>query len=276
MIRVLMICRNSKTILIAAIICMLLSSCGTNMDRESHIGDSAGEKNDSTTDVSLSSDKGYTEQFTAITEGDFSVVSVDDEQKEQMDYIYSIMIDRGIASTWHYFDVTGDGVDELIWEDISPFDENFKTVIAVFKSTKSGVERLHWDVTDNSRYLFIGDNKLVSCDDVGSAYMYVGYSEEMFDDDNNMYSTHAICAYIIYSHEEMEGYEDIKNRFLEDGMDSEGVYYYYTTYEASGEIIADERITKDDFLDYFTGMTGKTMEDMDPYWAEVINQYDPS
>ncbi|MBQ9511822.1 MAG: hypothetical protein IJR58_01355 [Lachnospiraceae bacterium] len=265
---------KKKVIIIAITICMLLSSCGTNMDRESHIGNSAEEKNDSTTDVSLFSDKENAEQFTAITEGDFSVVNVDDKQKEQMEDIYSLMIERGIASTWHYFDVTGDGVDELIWEDISPFDENFKTVIAVFKSTKSGVERLHWDVNNNSRYLFIGDNNLVSYDDVGSAYMYVGYSEKMFDDDNNMYSTHAICAYIIYSYEEMEDYEDMKKRFLEDGMDGEGAYYYYITYGQSGEIITDERITKDDFLDYFTGMTGKPMEDIDRYWFDVISHYD--
>ena len=274
MIRVLMICRNSKTILIAAIICMLLSSCGTNMDRESHIGDSAGEKNDSTTDVSLSSYKGYTEQFTAITEGDFSVVNVDDKQKEQMDYIYSIMIDRGIASTWHYFDVTGDGVDELIWEDISPFDENFKTVIAVFKSTKSGVERLHWDVNDNSNYLFIGNNNLVAYDDVSSFYMYVCFREMLFDNYNDSYWTYSISLYIIDDYEDIKDYPDLESRLIEKGIDKEGVYFFRTQYSIDGSVVSRASLNKELFLEYFCDLTGNSFETMEPHLSNVINAFE--
>ena len=44
----------------------------------------------------------------------------------------------------------------------------------------------------------------------------------------------------------------------------------YIEYGEDGGVVLDKQITKEDFLSYFINMTGNSLENAEPYWANMI------
>ena len=215
--------------------------------------------------------------LTQLEEGDFSNL------KEIKEGIRVSTVERivnvykaGIVNKFNEFrryDLNGDGVDELIWQEKDGYyNGNMKPIIGIFVQESGKTKCVLWDTEDASEYYFLSPAG-------NMVYYYLDYG----------ITGHDIYRYHIFDKEWYPEYQyeldicwvnettlDSDPEWKTKNPDMQKVGVYYSKYTETGKEISKDRkkevLTEQQFRAKFKKLMGVDFDEMKPEWFDAYRK----
>lgn len=159
-------------------------------------------------------------------------------------------------------DLDGDGVDELLWNDLTllPGMPDTTRIKGIFTCKNGAVSCIFLDLNDSSEFLFLGQSgRLVYTAPNYGTYLYENYDCVTFTPNGQYCPLYRLEIYNIYSMEEVNpNWGEIHPNMTQPGIYCKKV----TRTSAYGEVFAGEEaaLTLDEFKDEYQALTGFAYE----------------
>lgn len=197
--------------------------------------------------------------FDKIKSGDFSVVAgIDESTREALETIYQNQKEGG-DKEWVSSDLNNDGIEELIWRDISGYpSEYIRSITAVFTDTKEGCGLILFDTVDVTEFYAAENNHLFYYWQFYSIYSYASYTEYKMDENYELIKDKTLDIFIMPAYEYL--IEEWGKEWADDFMteypfiNGEGNYYRSVTYAGSGA--KEDILNKQEWMNGLEGLLG--------------------
>jgi len=196
-----------------------------------------------------------------IKNGDFSGLN----NKASLDALEKMHKNfEALGYEWLEFDLNGDGVNELILQEHTYYEEKNRIVaIFAFNYEKHETELVYLHTIDLPRFLFLSESgNTVWYNHYSGIYDYIGYSHIVFDDEWNRIRPYTLEITHIYDFSEMPEYWFNEN----PDMGAVGIYFHKSIGVPGDESYVREMLSEEQFMEMFEELTGFPFNNVLPGW----------
>lgn len=192
-----------------------------------------------------------------IKNGDFSNLKSDITEEIQRVYTKE---NESQNIEWREYDLNGDGISELIWQNAVNYNKNMKSIVGIFTFQNGNAKCITWDINDSTEYLFLSETgNIIHYTQYYGLYMFNGFDYYIFDNEWNRKFDYGLYIYYIYDFSEVSDESWYQKH---PDMIGEGVYYTKCTVRFAEEEVLEEK----QFMEAFKEIVGPSPDLFLPEW----------